>query len=85
MRLFYWPATSTKKKKVDTKKPTKVLTQNWKKGWLAKPWAESFRRKEVRKESVSVSSKTVLKDVEILPSTFVNKMQGNVEKIKEKY
>ena len=83
----YWPQPLQKEKKVDTKKPTRFSLKIEKRkkerkifgAWLK--WeitqAESFRRKEIRRESEGTSLfKTVLRGVEILPSTLLTKCKA---------
>lgn len=81
----YWPQPLLKEKKVDTKsqqdsysklrKRKRKIFGAWVKWEITQ--AESFRRKEIRREREGTSLfKTVLRDVEILPSTLLTKCKA---------
>ena len=81
----YWPQPVQKEKEVDTKNQqdsySKLKTKKRKIFGARVKWeisqAESFRRKEIRRESEGTSLfKTVLRDVEILPSTLLTKRKA---------
>ena len=81
----YWPQPLQKEKEVDTKsqqdsysklrKRKRKIFGAWVKWEITQ--AESFRRKEMRRESEGTSLfKTVLRGVEILPSTLLTKCKA---------
>ena len=83
----YWPQPLQKEKEVDTKSQQdsySKLRKKKKKRKIFGAWvkwqitqAESFRRKEIRRESEGTSLfKTVLRGVEILPSTLLTKCKA---------
>ena len=80
----YWPQPLQKEKKVDTKNQQDSHSKLKKERKIFGAWlkweitqAESFRRKEIRREIECTSLfKTVLRDVEILPSTLLTKCKA---------
>ena len=78
----YWPQPLQKETEVDTKNQQDSYSKLKKKkigAWVKQEitQAESFRRKEIRRErGVTSLFKTVLRDVEILPSTLLTKCKA---------